>query len=59
MSVKRATRTGLILCAVGVLGLLLTRVAAVAWVGRVAYGAPAARQPRFTAPLRPGRGAGL
>lgn len=59
MSVRRATRIGLILCAVGVVGLLLTRVAAFVWVGRVAYRPPTAPRPRFSAPLRPGPGAGL
>jgi len=59
VSAKRATRTGLILCGIGVLGLLLTRVAVVVWLGRVAYRPPVRPQPRFSAPLRPGRSAGL
>ncbi len=49
MSTARAIRLGLILCAVGLLGLLLTRAAGVVLTLRVERG-PGATRPGISAP---------
>jgi hypothetical protein len=55
MSARRAARTGIVLCTIGIVGLLATRVLLVVWLGRAVYRAPlVAARPSLVRRLRPG-----
>ena len=55
MSARRAARMGLVLCAIGIVGLLATRVLLVVWLGRAVDRAPlVAARPSVVRRPRPG-----